>query len=247
MNETDDFQPITAARKILRSAATGALATLEVEGGAPYASLVTVATDFEGAPVLLLSDLALHTRNLKADSRVSLLLEERNAFEPLQGARLSLAGTIARVDEDARVRRRFLARHRDAEDYAGFRDFGFYRVTVERGHLVAGFGRINDIAGKDLLSDVAGADALAAAEEDIVSHMNQDHGDALTLYATRLIGMKGDVGEEGWIMTGCDPDGIDLRNGDGQHNVRLAFERSVTDASGMRTMLVAYAKTARHR
>ncbi|MEI2385435.1 DUF2470 domain-containing protein [Breoghania sp. JC706] len=245
MKETDDFQPHAAARKILRNAATGALATLEPEGGAPHASLVTVATDFDGAPVLLLSDLAVHTRNLQADPRASLLLEERNAFEPLQGARLSLGGTIERVRDDVAIRRRFLARHRDAQGYAGFRDFGFYRMEIGRGHLVAGFGRIEDLSRSDLLADTSAAGALADAEERIVSHMNEDHRDALALYATRLAGVETGADEDEWTMTGCDPDGIDLRSADGRHTVRIAFDAPVTDAAGMRARLVALAGEAR--
>ncbi|MDJ0931033.1 DUF2470 domain-containing protein [Breoghania sp.] len=249
MNETDDFHPLTATRKILRSVATGALATLEPEGGAPYGSLVTVATDFDGAPILLLSDLALHTRNLKVDGRVGLLLEEHNPFEPLQGARLSLNGTIERT-ENADARRRFLARHDDARGFADFADFSLYRLTPGRGHLVADFGRINDLSGSDLLIDTSAAASLTDSEEGIVAHMNEDHRDALALYATRLVAMPGICDQtaplpDGWTMTGCDPLGIDLRSDDGRHTARLDFEEAVTDAMEMCATLVALAKKAR--
>ena len=143
------------AKHVLRLAATGSLGTLDA-GGAPFASLVTVATTPAGEPILLLSDLAAHTRNLKRDYRASLLLVAPGGEggDPLAGARLSLTGTLTR-DDDPMLRRRFLARHEEAASYAGFADFGFYRFAVKAGHLVAGFGRIVDLAPEDILTDVA--------------------------------------------------------------------------------------------
>ncbi|WP_321343280.1 DUF2470 domain-containing protein [Breoghania sp.] len=248
MRKTDDFAPQATARKILRSSATGALATLSADDGTPFASLVTVATDFAGCPILLLSDLALHTRNLQADARVSLLLEERNPADPMQGARLSVNGTIA-VTHEPGCRRRFLARHPDASGYADFPDFSFYRLMPENAHLVAGFGRINSIDGVELLEQTANTDALAEAEEGILAHMNADHRDALSAYATALLGLP--AGD--WMMTGCDPHGIDLAligplSGASAQEVRtarLTFDHPVTDAAAMRAALVALARKAR--
>ncbi len=144
------FDPIAVARTVLASAATGALATLGSDG-APFASLVTLATDFDGAPLMLLSDLAEHTRNLKRDGRASLLVVAPGGEggDPLAGARISLIGTVT-VHDDAEARRAFLAAHPEAERSAAFADFHLYRMTIGRAHLVAGFGRIVDVAGGDL-------------------------------------------------------------------------------------------------
>src|SRR5436190_4951691 len=143
MRAADDFNPSRTAKRLLREARTGALATLS-PGGAPYASLVTVATALDGAPIMLLSRLARHTANVSADSRVSLLLEGGRERDPLEGARISLSGTLSRTEESA-ARRRFLARHSSAAAYADFTDFGFWQMELSGAHLVAGFGRIADL------------------------------------------------------------------------------------------------------
>ena len=147
------FSSIATARAVLQAASTGGLATLTADG-APFASLVLVATTTEGEPILLLSGLAVHTQNLMRDSRASLLLVAGGGEggDPLAGARLSISGSVA-VDPDADSRRRFLAHHPEAEAYAGFGDFGFYRLAIAGAHLVAGFGRIVDLGRDDLIAD----------------------------------------------------------------------------------------------
>ncbi|MGH7092633.1 MAG: HugZ family protein, partial [Stellaceae bacterium] len=206
LGDNGRVDPSAAARRLVRGRAHATLATSL--DGRPYASLVATACDIAGNPLLLLSDLAQHTRNLATDPRVSLLFEDTAGHDdPLAGPRLSLLGRIEAVD-DAAARARFVARHPSAAAYAGFGDFRPYRVTAERGHLVAGFGRIEWIDGAALRAD-GDADALAAAEAEIVAHMNADHDDAVTLYAARLLRRPG----AGWTMTGIDPEGIDLRRG----------------------------------
>ena len=123
------FDAKSAARKLLREARSGALATLSPPRQDPYCSLVNVATMADGAPLLLLSRLALHTRNLLHDPRVSLLLDERKEGDPLEGARVMLQGTVAST-VDASARRRYLARQPEAEMFVDFADFGFYRMTL---------------------------------------------------------------------------------------------------------------------
>jgi hypothetical protein len=227
------------AKHVLRLAATASLGTLDA-GGNPFVSLVTVATTPAGEPILLLSDLAAHTRNLKRDPHASLLLVAPGGEDgdPLAGARLTLTGTLARHG-DAMLRRRFLARHDEAAGYAGFADFGFYRFTMKSGHLVAGFGRIVELAPADILTDVTGLDDLLAAEDGAVAHMNADHKDALRLYATRLLGLP----DGDWRTTGADPDGIDLRAG--PLRGRLAFPERVTTPGDLRRVLVELVKQAR--
>lgn len=237
MRAANDFNPSRSAKRLLRESGKGALATL-LGDGAPYASLVTVATAMDGAPVLLLSRLARHAANIKTDPRVSLLLEGEGEGDPLQGARISLAGTLA-TTEDPAARWRFLARHPSAETYAGFADFGFWRLEVAGAHLVAGFGRIADLPPEDLSTDLAGAESLLAAEEGAIAHMNQDHFDAIGLYATRLLGEEPGA----WRIVSLDPEGCVLMLG--QRARRLQFPQRVTDAAALRQVLVRLAQEAR--
>jgi putative heme iron utilization protein len=201
-------------------------------------SLVAIACDHDAAPLLLLSDLAQHTKNLLADRRVSLLFEATAGYpDPLAGPRLSVLGYAERCD-DPRAAARFAARHPSSAQYAGFGDFHLYRVVVERGHLVAGFGRITWIDGVEQRFG-RDASALAAAEAEIVAHMNRDHGDAIALYAERLLGLPG----TGWRMTGIDPEGLDLAR-DGE-TARLDFAAPVLTPAAARHTLVALAEEAR--
>lgn len=236
-----EFSSLATARRLIRCAQTAALATLEPETGAPFVSLVTIATQASGAPILLLSDLAVHTRNVKADSRISLLVEEQVAGNPLAHARLTISGRLSPVaerDEEA-ARRRFLAKHPDAAVYCDFTDFGFYSIGMETSHLVAGFGRIVDIAAEDILIDCEDCSELLAAEAAAIAHMNADHADAVALYATKLIGAPPGP----WSITGLDPDGLDLRQQ--EFTQRLAFPEKVRGGGGLRTMLKRLADQAR--
>jgi putative heme iron utilization protein len=231
------FKAADAAKRLLREARTAALATLDPDG-APYASLVQVATLTDATPVLLLSNLARHTRNLKTDSRASLLLEERREGSELEGARISLKGRVA-PEASEEVRRRYLLRHPDAAGFAGFADFAFYRLELEDAHLVAGFGRIVDLARDDLLTDLAGAESMLAAEAGAVEHMNADHADAIALYATVLLGAP--AGK--WRIIGLDPEGCDLML-DARVR-RLDFPRRITGPGELRAALVELAHQAR--
>lgn len=241
MNDQPPFNAVAAARRVLRLATTGALATLAADG-APFASLVTVATTPEGEPLLLLSDLARHTGNIVGDGRASLLLVAPGGEDgdPLAGARLTVSGRIAR-DADAGHRRRFLARHPEAAGYAGFKDFSFYRIAIGAAHLVAGFGRIVDLPAAELFTDCSDCRSLIEAEADAIRHMNDDHADALSLYATRLLGLPAG----NWIATGIDPDGLDLCAG--AMRARLDFPEKVRNGGELRTVLAELATEARAR
>jgi putative heme iron utilization protein len=237
---SDTFSPVAAAKRVLRSASTASLATLS-QDGSPFASLVTVATTHAGEPILLISRLAMHTQNLARDARASLLLVEAGGEtgDPLAGARLTLTGRVTPPEADPTVRRRFLAYHPEAAGYAGFADFGFHRFVVNGGHLVAGFGRIVGLAAGDILTDCVGADQLIEAEPSAIDHMNHDHAEALSLYATHLLHLP--PGK--WRMIGADPEGIDLS--DGSRGARLTFPDRVTTADGLRAVLAALARDAR--
>lgn len=242
MTTEEAFSPGAAARRVLRLADTGSLATLQADGG-PFASLVSVATTSAGEPVLLISRLAVHTRNLGRDARASLLLVAPGgeAGDPLAGARLTLIGQVAPRDADPLLPRRFLARHPEAESYATFADFGFHRFAIASAHLVAGFGRIVDLERAALLTDCTGAEGLIEEEQGAVAHMNEDHGEAIRLYATRLLDQpRGD-----WRMTGADPDGIDLRAG--PLRARLEFPAKAKTPGDLRRVLAELAAEARRR
>lgn len=240
MQPNSDFDAKFVAKKLMREARSGALATLLVGSGDPYCSLVNVATAADGAPLLLISRLAVHTKNIMADPRVSLMLDERKASDPLEGARVMLMGTAVPATDEA-SRRRYLARQPEAEMFAGFGDFSFYRIELKGAHLVAGFGRIVDLKPADLLTDLTGAEPLLQAEPEVIAHMNEDHAGTCRLYATRLLGAP----DGDWRCVGCDPDGLDLQRD--RTGLRLPFPRRVTEPAVLRRVLRALAEQARAR
>jgi len=216
------------ARNLLRRARTATLGTVNADDGVPYASLVNVATDVRGLPLLLVSTLAWHTRNLLADARASLMVAEvPPSGDALTGPRVTVMGRFARVD-DPLLRRRYLARHPAAELYAGFGDFAFWRMEAERAHAVAGFGRIETIPADEMFPSV---DEMTALEEGAIAHMNEDHDDAIQRYAERLLGAS----PGGWKIAGIDPDGADLRRG--EDVLRLPFAKPVYTAGALRKLL----------
>ena len=233
-----DFDPVTVAKGLLRGIRAGTLATLDRNTGHPFASLVNVATDADGSPVILVSRLSTHTANIEVDGRASILLAAVGKGAPLAHPRLTALGLLVRSDE-ARLRRRFLARHPKASLYAGFADFSFWRLTVVSAHLNGGFARAADLAAAAVLTDLSGADELIAAEEGAIEHMNADHAEAVRLYAVKLAGE-----EDGrWQVTGLDPDGLDLAVGD--RTARVAFPERVTGAGQLRSVLKQLADQAR--
>lgn len=232
------FDARAEARRLMRSARYATLATVDRKTGGPYPSLVTAATDMDGVPIVLISRLALHTLNLEQNPVSGILFAEVGAGDPLVHPRVSVS-TRAQISDDPRVRRRFLARHPDAAMYAGFADFAFWRMVPEGGHLVAGFGRIVDIPREHLLTDLTGAEALSAAEEEALTHVNEDHADTVALYATRLLGLPpGD-----WRMCGLDPEGCDLADGD--RFARLPFPERVDGPGALRRAFQHLAEAAR--
>src|SRR5712691_3158335 len=238
MTPTADFDPKLAAKKVLREGRSGALATLMPPAGDPYCSLVNVATAADGAPLLLISRLAVHTKNILADARVSLMIDERKEGDPLEGARVMLMGT-AEATDDPEARRRYLARQPEAEMFVGFADFAFYRIALKGAHFVGGFGRIVDLKREDIVLDLAGAESLVEAEPEVLAHMNDDHADACRLYATKLLGAPD--GE--WRCVGCDPDGLELQNG--RVALRLPFPQRVNSPGVLRQVLKQMADRAR--
>src|SRR5215472_14291287 len=221
-----DFDPKSVAKALLRATRAGTLATLDRNTGHPFASLVNVATDIDGAPLILISRLSTHTANLEQDGRASLLLAATGKGDPLAHPRLTLLGRFVQTARDdpqePRLRRRFLARHPKSELYAGFGDFSFWRLDAVSAHLNGGFARAADLKAADVMTDVAGAEDLIDAEEGAIAHMNNDHAEAVRLYATKLLGAE----DGSWRLTGIDPDGLDLARGDA--TLRLPFAQRIT-------------------
>jgi putative heme iron utilization protein len=238
-----DFDPKALAKSLLRATRAGTLATLDRNTGHPFASLVNVATDADGAPLILVSRLSTHTANLEHDGRASVLLAATGKGDPLAHPRLTLLGTfkpLARSEADEpRVRGRFLARHPKSQLYAGFADFSFWRLDVVSAHLNGGFARAADLKAAEVLTDLAGAGELLDAEAGAVAHMNDDHAEAVRLYATKLLGAP----DGKWRLTGLDPDGLDLALGDA--TLRLPFAERVTTAQTLRKVVVELAAKAR--
>ena len=224
-----------AVRSLMRNSDRASLATVAGDG-APYASLVLLALDLDAAPLLLLSDLAEHSRNIARDSRVSLLIDATAGLDdPLTGSRASLIGKMVPI-KDERLMARFVNRHPSAALYAGFGDFRLYRMDLGRAHLVAGFGRIRWIEAGEIL--LAGDPRpLAQAEESIIAHMNGDHAGAVNRIARRAFD-KGP--SEGWRMTGIDPEGADFRSGGAI--ARAVFRTLIWDAGAARSELVHLAR-----
>jgi putative heme iron utilization protein len=241
MQPSSDFDAVKVARSLLRRSRQGALATLMAGSGDPYCSLVNVASHADGSPIVLVSRLALHTRNILGDSRVSLMLDERAEGDPLEGSRIMLAGRAeeASADDLEILRRRYLNAHPSAEAFVSFKDFSFFRIRPGGVHLVAGFGRIVDLKPEQFLTDISDAAALLEVEQGAIDHMNADHRDAMNLYATKLLG----AGPADWRCTGCDPDGIDMQAGTTM--LRLDFPRRIATPAALRQMLKEFAHQAR--
>ena len=240
MQPTADFDAGRLARSLLRRSRQGALATLMTGSGDPYCSLVNIATHPDGSPILLISRLAVHTRNILDDSRVSLMLDERAEGDPLEGSRIMLMGRAEEAASDGDIlRRRYLNAHPSAESFVEFQDFSFYLIRSSAIHLVAGFGRIVDLKPEQFLTDISDAGALLQAEQEAIEHINSDHRDTNNLYATKLLGAEA----ADWRCTGCDPDGLDLQAGG--KTLRLDFPQRVTGPGELRKMLVQLADQAR--
>ena len=248
--EKKSNQTAVDARRLIRSERTAILAThglpQKLSAGDerelddwPYASLVEVACDLSGCPILLLSGLAVHTQNILKDPRVSLLFDgTRDSVSPLTDGRVTIVGRAEKTNAPGH-RNRFLARHPRAAEYADFADFGFWRVVPVGAHFIAGFGKISSIPESELVLDHVEMQQYADISDSVIEHMNADHRDAITLLARNLLGRDG----SGWELSGCDPEGVDLRCGD--EFGRLEFEEPMFDTDAVRKTLVQMTQRAR--
>lgn len=244
LRPTDD-EAIRLAKTLLRTARFGALAFLDPETGAPSVSRIAVATDHDGTPITLISTLAAHTGGLLAEPRCSLLVGEPGKGDPLAHPRMTIACRAEKVAADApeleRVRWRFLSRNPKSRLYSGFADFSFFRLVPLNASLNGGFGKAYMLEAEQLLTNSPAIDAVAAMEPSVVEHMNKDHADAVSLYATYY--GKASEPASGWEMTGIDAEGFDLVAG--ERCVRIFFDKPLQEAAQVRLALVEMAAAAR--
>ena len=220
---------VADAKRLMRLARTGALATLEAGAGAPLTTLVGVASDFDGAPLFLMSTLSRHTRNLARDPRASLLLTGRHdRGDPLNHPRVSLGGAIERR-EDARAKARYLQRNPKAGLYAGFADFAVFRLRIEDVHFNGGFGRAAPLAPAEVLASRDGEAALSDAEERLLAEVNALSEAALA----RLAGQS--AARPAWRAIGLDTEGLDLAAGG--RAARAQFAKPAHDPEAWRAGL----------
>ena len=231
------------ARTLIAQIKTGTLCTLAAEPeGYPYGSFVTVGFD-GGDPVVLVSTMAEHTKNLQRDTRASLLVAEGGSEDPLANGRVTLLGPCARVEGDGgSARAAFLAAHPNAAYYMDFGDFAFWKLRVESVRYIGGYGRMSWVEAVDWRA--AEADPLAAAASDVISHMNDDHADAMVLYC-KAFSKATDI--DAASMTGIDRYGFEMSavTADGPRPVRLAFPAQVRTPEEARTALIAMLGDAR--
>ncbi|HUO64950.1 MAG TPA: DUF2470 domain-containing protein [Terriglobales bacterium] len=233
------------ARTLVYLARSGALSTLSRRHpGHPFGSVMPYALDARGAPLLLISSMAMHTQNLEADPRASLLVTQPGWTEdPLAGGRVTLMGHATRVAAGERpvVRESYLARHPKAAFWVEFEDFSFWRIEITDVYFVGGFAAMDWITSEGYTA--ARPDPLADAAEDILAHMNRDHADALLTLARA----HADAGAEEAIMLSVDRLGfrVRMKSGERLHAARVSFPREVTTAEECRTALIEMIGRAR--
>jgi putative heme iron utilization protein len=242
LRETD-AEAIRLARTLVRGARYGSLAFIDPKTGAPNVNRVGVATDIDGAPLILVSMLSAHTPAILADPRCSLLLGVTGKGDPLAHPRITLACRATRLErgtvEHARAERRYLNRNPKAKLYVGLGDFSIFRLEPEGASLNAGFGKAYRLERADLLVSGSINDELAASEQGALDHMNSDHLDAIAVYAHHFAKAPGN----GWTLTGFDADGMDLASSDDVR--RIFFLEPLKAAAELRPHLVEMAKIGR--
>ncbi len=231
-----DDEAIALARRLLRTARYGALATLDPETGSPAASRVATATDLDGAPLILVSALAPHTASMIADTRCSLMVGEPGKGDPLAHPRMTLHCRAQKLDRDQdtgrHARRRYLNRHPKASLYADFADFSFFRLEVISASLNGGFARAYVLKSDQLLLKHGAIPQFAEAEQSVLDHMNSDHADAVG----RLAEYAGERAVKQWKLTGVDPEGFDLARGDS--TLRVVFPEMLETPGNFRNAFI---------
>lgn len=238
-----DADAIRLAKTLMRSARFGALAFNEKGTGVPMISRIGIATDIDGTPVTLISGLSAHTQALEADARCALLVGEPGKGDAMAHPRISLVCRARRIARDTpeheRIARRYLNRNPKAKLYAGLGDFAFFRLEAERASMNGGFGKAYLLDRAELVTENAQNEEFAAREQSAIDHMNEDHRDAIAIYARHFGKAKGDD----WVVTGFDAEGMDLASGD--QCLRVFFPQPLASAQDLRLVLVEMAKAGR--
>jgi hypothetical protein len=226
------------ARKFLRATRSAVLSTQSARfAGYPFGSIAPFVLDHAGNPLILISTIAEHTRNIQKDPHVSLIAFDPAAADLQAAGRLTLLGTAEAVDAgDTAARQRYLRYFPQAQQYFAMHDFIFHRIRVEQARFIGGFGNIHWIAADDLRPP---ANQLAEQEGAILDHMNADHADSLRAYCRHWHGLE----PQAVRMLGIDVDGFDVQAD--QRVLRFGFEQEVLDAQAARAAQVAMSKSAR--
>jgi putative heme iron utilization protein len=233
------------ARTLLHVGRVGSLCTLSRrQQGFPFGSVMPYGLDDDGRPIFLVSTMAMHTQNLQADSRASLLVVQPDSSgDPLASSRVTLVGTILPVAEAevAESRNLYLSRHANSKYWVDFDDFSFYRMEVVDVYYVGGFGVMGWVSASEYRA--ATPDPLADSMAEILEHMNADHEDALVLLARTIAGIESHEAD----MTSVDRLGFNVRltTRDGMRGARIPFLREVNSAAETRNVLVEMVRQAR--
>lgn len=240
-----DAEAVQLAKTLIRTARHAAIATLEPGSGRPIATRVGLATDSDGTPLILVSALSAHTPALRADPRCSLLVGEPGRGDPLAHPRITLACTARPVEkgtpEASRIAGRYLRHQPKAQLYADLPDFSYFRLEVDSASLNAGFGRAYALSAADVLAHGPALGEIAEAEDSAITHMNQDHAEAVSLYARAFARAP----EGNWTLIGIDPEGFEIADGDDIR--RINFESPLGSGNDLRPTLVRMAGEARKR
>ena len=222
---------VADAKRLMRTARTGALATFDAENRMPLATLIGVASDWDGAPLFLMSELSRHTRNLAGDARASLLLTTQGGRgDPLNQPRLTVGGPVAVVG-DPSAKARYLRRNPKAKLYADFADFSVRRLRIETVHFNGGFGRADALSPSDLLvpGDVS---ALIAAEDGLLAFIDSLGDEKLAALADGA-----SSGRRAWRAVGVDAEGFEL--GAGASVARVPFPAAEFEPGAWRRRVAA--------
>ena len=233
------------ARTLLYLGRIGSLSTFShKQPGFPFGSVMPYALGEDGCPIFLISTMAMHTQNLQADPRASLLVTQSDTSDdPLGASRVTLLGNVLPIPASvvAEPRKLYLARYANSKYWVDFEDFSFYRMEVVDVYYVGGFGVMGWVPASDYAD--AQPDPLADVASGIIQHMNADHRDALVSLARAFAGIEAQEAE----VTSVDRLGFRLKvkTQDGVRGARIAFLRAVKDQAETRKVFVEMARQAR--
>jgi putative heme iron utilization protein len=235
------------ARTLMYLGRIGSLSTLSrKQPGFPFGSVMPYGLDARGRPIFLISTMAMHTQNMQADARASLLVTQPDASgDPLGASRVTLLGNVSLVpkDEVAEARELYLARYANSKYWVDFEDFSFYRMDVIDVYYVGGFGVMGWVSAADY--QLGQPDPLADSAADIVQHMNADHREALILLVNKFAGIESQEA----TMTAVDRLGfhVRLKVENGARGARIAFLREVPSPAEARKVLIEMVGQARQK